>query len=168
MIQYFLSLYPLLLAPCLTHTGPPTPGIQQHKPPAHSRTHILACCCLQSRRQSWEAYFIWSQKMKCSHHLPTKARLFPLEQVQAKTPNSISSLKDPTFFSKFYLAGHCLPVPPLPPHHVLTDLVAPSMPLGTCPLTIRGHHVFAVTKSFLLQHQIILTIQDIPLSYYES
>ncbi|KAF3816548.1 hypothetical protein GH733_013896 [Mirounga leonina] len=29
-----------------------------------------------------ECNFIWSQKMKCSYHLPTKARLFPPGKTQ--------------------------------------------------------------------------------------
>lgn len=94
--------------------------------PAHSCTHILVCCCCwESRRRSWEAYFIWSQKMKCSRHLHSKARLLPVVQVQANPPNSISTLRDPTSFSKFYLAGHCLlvtsPAPWKQPCCSLTD-----------------------------------------------
>lgn len=144
-----LSLYSLLLASCLVHTGPPLSGIKQWNPLAHSQTHILAWCCLQSRRQSEEAYFIWSQKMEVFPSPSYQGKAFPT-LVQAKTPNSISFLKASTFFSQFYLAGHCLPVPTTThPQQVLTDFAAPSMPPGTGSLTtVGGHRVSAVTKSF--------------------
>lgn len=127
MTQYSFSWYPLPLASSLPHRlrprgRGPLPSLAYNSSAIPQPLICTDHCLLLPAEQKvlMECNFIWSQKMQCSYYLPTKARLFPPGKVKAKIPNSISSLQSP------YLLHQALP-----PHQVLTDLVAPSMSLGT-------------------------------------